>query len=102
MPTLVLHGSEDALVPVSNAERLAAGIPGAELRIVRGGGHLVVLDAVTGVQDLRQWLSGLARSQPEPAGHAGNGWAVVTDPWRLVAAQTLPMQRLLTGRTRLF
>jgi pimeloyl-ACP methyl ester carboxylesterase len=32
MPTLILHGTEDALVAPANAERLAAEIPLAELR----------------------------------------------------------------------
>jgi pimeloyl-ACP methyl ester carboxylesterase len=38
-PTLVLHGECDLLVPVANAERLARGIPDAELRIIPNGGH---------------------------------------------------------------
>lgn len=40
MPTLVLHGTEDQLVAPANAERLAAEIPGAELRWLEGAGHL--------------------------------------------------------------
>jgi pimeloyl-ACP methyl ester carboxylesterase len=39
VPTIVLHGSEDSLFPVSVAEELAAVLPLAELRIVRGAGH---------------------------------------------------------------
>ncbi|ALG08722.1 hypothetical protein AOZ06_18975 [Kibdelosporangium phytohabitans] len=37
--TLVLHGEQDPLFPPGNAERLAAEIPGARLRIVPGAGH---------------------------------------------------------------
>ncbi len=38
-PTLILHGDEDALAPLANARRLAAGIPGARLEILAGVGH---------------------------------------------------------------
>jgi len=40
MPTLIVHGTEDRLVAPANAERLAAAIPGAELRWLAGAGHL--------------------------------------------------------------
>jgi len=39
-PTLVLHGDRDILVPVANAHILKDRIPGAELRIVPGAGHV--------------------------------------------------------------
>lgn len=39
-PTLVLHGTEDQMVPVENARILAAHIPGAELALLEGAGHL--------------------------------------------------------------
>jgi pimeloyl-ACP methyl ester carboxylesterase len=38
-PTLVIHGSLDALVPPAAGEDTAAAIPGAELLIVDGMGH---------------------------------------------------------------
>ncbi|MCC7265795.1 MAG: alpha/beta hydrolase [Caulobacteraceae bacterium] len=38
-PTVVLHGADDPLIPVSGGEHTAASIPGAELRIVPGMGH---------------------------------------------------------------
>jgi 3-oxoadipate enol-lactonase len=40
MPTLVIHGSEDLAIPPANAELLADRIPGAELRLLEGAGHL--------------------------------------------------------------
>jgi alpha-beta hydrolase superfamily lysophospholipase len=43
-PTLVVHGDEDAVVPVENARLLAAGIPGAELRIWPRAAHLYATD----------------------------------------------------------
>ncbi len=40
-PTLVLHGSEDPLIPVAGGEDTAANIPGSRLRIVRGMAHFL-------------------------------------------------------------
>ena len=39
-PTLIVHGHEDRVVPVANAEILADGIPRSELRILEDAGHL--------------------------------------------------------------
>lgn len=44
-PTLVLHGDADPLIPHENGELIARRIPGAELRTLRGVGHLVPLEA---------------------------------------------------------
>ncbi len=43
-PTLVLAGDDDPIVPAVNGRILARCIPGARLHIVRGGGHLFVLE----------------------------------------------------------
>jgi pimeloyl-ACP methyl ester carboxylesterase len=40
VPTLVIHGREDLAIPVENARRLAERIPGAELVVLEGAGHL--------------------------------------------------------------
>lgn len=40
VPTLVMHGSEDAVMPLANAQLLARRIPGAELVVFSGAGHL--------------------------------------------------------------
>lgn len=42
--TLVISGDDDPLVPMANAEMLAANIPGARLEIVKRGGHLLLWD----------------------------------------------------------
>jgi len=43
--TLVLAGDDDPIVPLVNGRILARCIPHAQLRIVRGGGHLFVLES---------------------------------------------------------
>jgi poly(3-hydroxyalkanoate) depolymerase len=43
-PTLVVAGDDDPAVPLRNSRALAKRIPGARLHIVRGGGHLFLLD----------------------------------------------------------
>jgi len=56
-PTLVLHGEHDDLIPLPNAERLAAGIPGAELRVYPGTGHMPHLERPGEfLRDLRGFL----------------------------------------------
>ncbi|HYV65997.1 MAG TPA: alpha/beta fold hydrolase [Myxococcales bacterium] len=44
VPTLVLSGDADRVVPVENAHRLAALIPGAHLHVLRGAGHAFPLE----------------------------------------------------------
>jgi len=39
IPTLLIHGDKDALIPVEYSQALTQRIPNAELVIVRGGGH---------------------------------------------------------------
>ncbi len=36
----MIHGSDDAVMPLANAELLAARIPGAFLEVFDGAGHL--------------------------------------------------------------
>ena len=39
-PTLVVHGREDSLIPVENGMFLAERIPGAQLEVLEGCGHM--------------------------------------------------------------
>jgi pimeloyl-ACP methyl ester carboxylesterase len=43
-PTLVVAGEDDPSVPLRNGLLLAARLPHARLHVVRGGGHLFLLD----------------------------------------------------------
>jgi pimeloyl-ACP methyl ester carboxylesterase len=40
LPTLVVHGREDGVIPLEMGERLSRGIPGARLVVLDGVGHL--------------------------------------------------------------
>jgi 3-oxoadipate enol-lactonase len=40
MPTLVIHGTEDQLLPVANGHLIASLIPGSRLEILDGVGHM--------------------------------------------------------------
>ncbi|SNZ12157.1 Pimeloyl-ACP methyl ester carboxylesterase [Natronoarchaeum philippinense] len=51
LPTLVVHGAEDRVVPPSNAEALAEGLPKAELEIAPDAGHLVGIEYSAAVND---------------------------------------------------
>jgi pimeloyl-ACP methyl ester carboxylesterase len=48
-PTLVVHGDDDPIVPLVNARVLAGLIPDARLHVVRGGGHVLLLDSAAEV-----------------------------------------------------
>ncbi|MEV5612133.1 alpha/beta fold hydrolase [Streptomyces sp. NPDC052225] len=45
LPVLVCWGAEDSWIPVARGHELAGLIPGAELRVIEGAGHLVQEDA---------------------------------------------------------
>jgi pimeloyl-ACP methyl ester carboxylesterase len=57
VPALVIWGDRDALIPVSDAARFAADIPGARLRIYEGLGHVPMQeDGPRTVADVRDFL----------------------------------------------
>jgi pimeloyl-ACP methyl ester carboxylesterase len=59
-PALVLVGDRDELTPPFLAERLAAGLPNAELVILRGAGHLPMVEQPRQVADaVQRFLDGL-------------------------------------------
>jgi pimeloyl-ACP methyl ester carboxylesterase len=60
-PTLVLHGDDDPIVPLVNGRVLARLIPNARLHVVRGGGHLLLLDSAADVGPL---ITAFLRSAP--------------------------------------
>ena len=61
MPTLVLHGSEDRLIPVTHAYRLFEGLPNAELRVIKNAGHAYsAADPPGTLNGIAEWM--LARA----------------------------------------
>lgn len=50
-PTLVIAGDDDRAIPLANARILARLIPNARLHVVKGGGHLFVLDEPESIVD---------------------------------------------------
>ncbi len=64
-PVLVVHGDEDVLIVPENGRRLAAVVPGAELRLWAGAAHLYFTDDEAIDRDVAAWLS--ERSSPGPS-----------------------------------
>jgi pimeloyl-ACP methyl ester carboxylesterase len=52
VPTLVVVGEEDELSPPSDAEAMAASIPGARLCVLEGAGHLSPVEAPDAFNDV--------------------------------------------------
>ena len=44
VPTLVMHGDQDHLVPIENGQVVAARIPGARFALIRNAGHVLTTD----------------------------------------------------------
>jgi pimeloyl-ACP methyl ester carboxylesterase len=51
VPTLVMHGTKDAVIKPSAGERLADSVPGALFRLLPGVGHLMTWEAPDTVAD---------------------------------------------------
>jgi 3-oxoadipate enol-lactonase/4-carboxymuconolactone decarboxylase len=51
-PTLVIHGTEDAIIAVSAADALAAGVPNAKKALLPGAGHLLLAEKPRELYDL--------------------------------------------------
>ena len=57
IPTLVLCGEDDQLCPIERHELMHGLIPGSELRIIGGAGHLPTLEQPAQVSEaLNRWL----------------------------------------------
>ncbi len=73
-PTLVIHGSDDRLVPVANARALARAVPRSRLRVLEGAGHLVFIEEAEEVnEEVASFLLGVegvrvARQSPTTGG----------------------------------
>jgi 3-oxoadipate enol-lactonase len=52
IPTLVVHGELDALVPLANGDLIAKTVPGAELEVAPGANHVLTTDKAAEVNAL--------------------------------------------------
>jgi pimeloyl-ACP methyl ester carboxylesterase len=67
VPTLVITGADDTLIPPAESEKLADAISGAQLEIIPGAGHLVAFERPDEFNRvLKAWLNraGLAPAPP--------------------------------------
>jgi pimeloyl-ACP methyl ester carboxylesterase len=81
MPTLILWGDADPIIPVDHARAAHAAMPGSRLEIFEGVGHFPQSEAP---ERFAEVLSGFVDSTPaaqltEIAGQAGQGAAAVSD-----------------------
>ena len=68
-PTLVLAGDDDPIVPVVNGKILTTVIPKARLEVIRGGGHLFLLERPTEIAALvADFLKHEGSDEPVTAG----------------------------------
>jgi acyl dehydratase/pimeloyl-ACP methyl ester carboxylesterase len=68
VPTLIMHGTADQMVPSSHSEWLAAHCPAAELRLQQGEGHISVLGAAPSAL---AWLRQVVTAWPDGAPAVG-------------------------------
>jgi pimeloyl-ACP methyl ester carboxylesterase len=62
-PTLVITGADDTVIPPAESEKLAAAIPGAQLKKIPSAGHLVAFEQPAEFNKaLQDWLKGLKSS----------------------------------------
>jgi pimeloyl-ACP methyl ester carboxylesterase len=64
MPTLVMHGDKDRVLPPINGKRVAARIPGARLIMIPNAGHMMISDAPEiAIREILGFLDGASESQ---------------------------------------
>jgi alpha-beta hydrolase superfamily lysophospholipase len=79
VPALVVVGAEDAITPPAGSQAMAAQIPGAELAVIAGAGHVSPFEAPEPVNVVaRKLLRRVAASGVAPA-------AATLSPARLAA-----------------
>ena len=72
-PTLILHGTEDAVVDSRNTALLALRIPDARVELFPGGGHLFFWEQPDRfVEVVTEFLRGVGSTEPRGSGSAGS------------------------------
>ncbi len=67
VPTLIIHGRDDPLVPVDGGEDTAKWIPGAKLKVFDGMGHDLPMQLIPEIADLIAEHVRIAESSHEPS-----------------------------------
>ena len=57
MPTLIVWGDEDKIIPVQHAQAWRKLIPNSEVMVVKGAGHIVQRDKPEVVESITKFLS---------------------------------------------
>jgi len=57
MPTLLLWGTEDQLIPAAQAESWAKHIPSSDIKLIEGAGHLVLEERAGAVEAVTRFLT---------------------------------------------
>jgi len=84
VPTLVIHGESDRLVPAGNGSIIAGRIPGAKLALIPNASHILLTDQPQITQDtilnfLKAQSSGACRSHPSQPAFETNGHALSSE-----------------------
>ena len=77
VPTLVVHGADDHLVPPANGVQLARLLPEARLHVLPGEGHFIVFDPESGALPLLEDF--FAGATPESSGAWSSGQSIDDD-----------------------
>ena len=68
VPTLIITGSADTLIPPSESEAMAKAIPGSKLMVIPGVAHLSNVEAPEAFNTaVRDFMSGLNGHDPSSA-----------------------------------
>ena len=57
VPTKIVWGEKDKIIPAQQAQAWQKAIPGAEVKIFKGAGHLVHLERTEAVDEIKRFLS---------------------------------------------
>ena len=74
VPTLVITGADDTLIPPTESETLVRAIRGAQLRVIPHAGHLVAFEQPDEFNHLlMEWLNraDLSKTARSPVGKTG-------------------------------
>ena len=66
VPTLVVSGAEDAIIPAEEADLMAASIPGARQEKIEAAGHMPMMEQPGMLNAFLRDLAHGSRSNPKP------------------------------------